>query len=141
MSAPPVESVDLYYSFFNYHQGLITTMTAAQTVNPAAITQLNQKMATLLQVNVQELPAVIANTQQVTQAYAKLAAAKQTGSYAVPKGMPALTPAQQASAYSFQRVRLTVEGVAALFHQLSPASWNGLHSYIVGPYQTTIFKP
>ena len=113
-SVPPIEIVDLYYSFFNYHQGLVNTMNSAQTANAASAaagsatsSQLNQQMATTLGVSIQDLPTVIANTQQVTQAYAALTAANQAGTFALPKGAPALTPAQQASSYAFQKVRLT----------------------------------
>jgi len=140
-SVPPVESVDLYYSFFNYHQGLITAMAAAATANPASSAQLNQQMATLLQVDVKELPIVIANTQQVTQSYAKLESDRKAGSFAVPKDIPALTPTQQASVYDFQKIHLTNGAVVTLFRQLSVASWKGLHGYVVGAYKTTIYKP
>ncbi len=28
-----------------------------------------------------------------------------------------------------------------MFQQLSSASWSGLHSYIIGTYKNTIYKP
>ncbi len=66
VSVPTIEDRELYYSFFNYHQGLVSAMQTAVAANPQSSTQLNQQMATLLQVSVSDLPIVIANTQRVT---------------------------------------------------------------------------
>jgi hypothetical protein len=141
VSVPPIEDRELYYSFFNYHQGLVNSTQAAKATNPQNAAQLDQQMAALLQVDVSELPTVVANTQQVTQGYVQLVAAGQAGVSGLPKGSPVPTPAQLASINEFRRARLTVEAVLALYQQLSTASWNGLHSYIVGTYKNTIYKP
>jgi hypothetical protein len=142
MSVPPIEDRELYYSFFNYHQGLVNTLQAAKAAAPQNSAALEQQMATLLGVDVKELETVIANTQQVVEAYAKLAADRQAGpEAAVPKGWPVPTPAQLISIFEFRRVRATVEAVRLLHQNLSPASWDGLHSYILGPYKTMVSKP
>jgi hypothetical protein len=65
VSVPPIEDRELYYSFFNYHQGLVSSMQAAKAANPQNSAQLDRQMAALLQVDVKELPIVTANTQQV----------------------------------------------------------------------------
>jgi hypothetical protein len=134
LSVPPIEDRELYYSFFNYHQGLVNSLQAAKAAAPQNSAQLDQQMAALLQVDVKELPAVVANTQQVTQAYSSLAAERQ----ASPAGGPAagqLNQAQIAAQFEFRRARLTVEGVRTLWQALSIASWNGIHGYITGTYK------
>jgi hypothetical protein len=138
---PPIEDRELYYAFFNYHQGLVNTLLAAKAANPQNSAQLDQQMAALLQMNVNELGIVIANTQRVSQAYARLAADRQAGIYTLPPNVPAPTPAQLASTFEFRRASITVDGYLGLFLQLSPASWNGLHGYITGIFKTTIYQP
>ncbi len=139
-SVPRVEDVDLYDAFFNYQQGMITSMTTAIAADPTRSATLNQQMATTLGISVGELPVVIANMQQVTQNYAQLTSDSLAGNLTLPQGAPAPTAAQLASAFKFKRVRLTTGAVVALFQQLSPASWGGLHIYIVGPYKATIYQ-
>jgi hypothetical protein len=140
VSVPPIEDRELYYSFFNYHQGLVNSLQAAKAATPQNSAQLDQQMAALLQVDAKELPTVIANTQQVTQSYSQLATDRQAGVSTLPKGAPVPTPAQLATIYEFRRTRQTVEAVLALWQQLSPASWNGLHGYITGTYKNTIYQ-
>jgi|SRR5579863_2856057 len=138
-SVPPIEDVNLYYSFFNYHQNLINTNQALKTANPAQSAVLDQQTATLLQIDVKELPAMTTNTQQVTAAYTALIADQK----AFVPGPPAagkLTAAQMNSAAEFRRVRITVEGVRTLHDQLSPASWVGVHGYILGAYKNALLK-
>jgi len=138
---PPIEDRQLYYQFFNYLQGLVNNMHAAQAANGQNSAALSQQMAALLQVDVKDLPLVIASMQQVTQAYAKLDADERTGVYTLPKNTPPPTPAQLATIFQFRRDGLTVDGFLSLFLQLSQASWSGLHGYIVGAYKNTIYKP
>lgn len=139
-SVPPVEDVNLYASFFEYQQDQIAAMNAAIGADPAKTTQLNGQMAATLGITPAELPIVIANLQQVTQNYSKLAADTQAGNLARPQGAAAPTPAQLASAFQFLRVRLTTGTFVALFQQLSPSSWKALHSYIIGTYKTSIYQ-
>lgn len=140
-SVPPIEDRELYYSFFNYHQSLIAAQQSAKTAAPQNSAQLDAQMAALLQVDVKELPVVIANTQQVTQGYSQTAADRVAGVPALAaKSGPVPTAAQWASMCEFRRVHQTVEGVVALYQKLSPASWNGIYGYITGTYKNTIYK-
>jgi len=93
-------------------------------------------MATLLQVNVSELPFIVSNTQSATTSYNSLAAAQQASAKA---GQP--NAAQLAAEQLLQHDRITVTGVRLLFLNLSTASWTGLHSYITGTYKNTLYKP
>jgi hypothetical protein len=145
-SVPNIEDRELYYSFFNYHQGLIAAQQSAKTAAPQDSVQLDAQMAAMLQVDVKELPIVIANTQQVTQGYSQIAAARTAGVPApatatTAKSGPVPTAAQWASMCEFSRARQTVDGVLALYQKLTPASWNGIHGYITGTYKSTIYKP
>jgi hypothetical protein len=104
-------------------------------------------MAALLQVDVKELPTVIANTQQVTQGYTQIASDRVAGIPAVAtaatvakSSIPLPNAAQWATICEFRRASQTVQGVLALYQKLTPASWNGLHSYITGTYKNTIYK-
>jgi len=54
---------------------------------------------------------------------------------------PQLTMSQQISQHEFARVRITVEGVRALNQGLTPASWTGIHAFILGPFKALITKP
>lgn len=135
-SVPPIENHELYYQFFQYHQGLINANQAAKVVNPAQGAALDQQMAALLNVDVKEIAVVIANTQQVGAAQASVAARKAAG----PDKSSPLTAAQQASKIEFARVHTTVEGVRTLWQSLTPASWAGIHGYIVGPFKAQIYK-
>ncbi|MGO9259077.1 MAG: hypothetical protein ACLQU1_22565 [Bryobacteraceae bacterium] len=141
VSVPPIEDRELYYSFFNYQQGQVTSMQAAIAANPQSSTQLNQQMAALLGVAVTELPTVINNLKTVTQSYTALAAQRQA--YVPPaspvSGQP--TASQMTAEFELQRLYITLGGVSSLYLGLSSASWSGLHSYIVGPYKTTIYQP
>ena len=139
-SVPTIEDRELYYSFFNYHQTLITSLQSAKTAAPQNSDLLDRQMAALLQVGAAEIPAVIANTQQVTQGYSQIAAARLAGAPAVAKSGPVPNAAQWASMCEFRRARQTVEGVLALYQKLTPASWNGLHGYITSTYKNTIYK-
>ena len=93
-------------------------------------------MAALLNVDIKELPAVIANTQQVTAIHATIAAQKAAG----PNKSSPLTPAQQASQLEFERAHSTVLGGVSLWKTLTPTSWTGIHGYIVGPFKTQVYK-
>jgi len=139
LSVPPIEDRNLYYSFFVYHQALINTETALKAVTPANATQLDQQMATLLQVNVAELALVISNTQSATARYAALVAAQAAPKAPAKAGQPNAT--QLAGEQLLQHDRITVDGVRLLFLGLSTASWTGIHGYITGTYKTTIYKP
>ena len=141
----------LYYSFFVYHQNLVNANQALKNANPAQGPVLDQQMASLLGVNVGELPVVVANTQQVTLAQAQA----QTNPWAVgspsagsPSAGPAVafqppqfTMSQRISQYEFARTRITAEGVRALNQGLTPASWTGIHAFILGPFKALITKP
>jgi hypothetical protein len=140
LSVPPIEDRNLYYSFFVYHQSLINTETAQKAATPANASQLDQQMATLLQVSVSELPFVVSNTQNATARYTALAAQPAPNPNApVKAGQP--NAAQTAAEQLLQRDHVTVDGVRLLFFGLSTASWTGLHSYITGTYKNTIYKP
>src|SRR5579863_7701018 len=69
-SVPPIEDVNLYYSFFQWHQNLINTNQALKSANPSQSSVLDQQMALLLSVDPKDLAAVIANTQQVAASQA-----------------------------------------------------------------------
>ena len=121
-------------------------------------------MAALLNVDPSELATVVANTQQVTlaqtQALASLAAgsAVSVGIASASAGttgvgiagasvgtagtpLPKITMSQQISQSEFARVRTTVEGVRTLNQSLTPASWAGIHGYILGAFKAQITKP
>ena len=66
---PLVEDRELYYAFFNYHQGLATALQAAKNASPQASAALDQQMASQLGIDVKDLPAVIANTALFTQQF------------------------------------------------------------------------
>jgi hypothetical protein len=141
VSVPAIEDPELYYSFFNYHQNLVNALVATKAANPQNSAQLDQQMATLLQVDVKELPAVINNTQLVTEAYGKLPAKRAVYANAVPKpNQPVPNAKQLAAQMELKRVRITVDGAFALFLNLSPASWSGIHGYIAGTYRNTIYQ-
>jgi hypothetical protein len=76
------------------------------------------------------------NTQQVTAGLAAIAAKKA----ALPNKSSPLTPAQLVAQLEFERVHTTVEGVRTLWQSLTPASWTGIHGYIVGSFKTQIYK-
>ncbi len=140
LSVPPIEDRNLYYSFFQYHQTLINAATALKAATPASASQIDQQMATLLQVNLSELPFVVSNTQSAITSYNSLAAAQQASATAPAKaGQP--NAAQLAAEQLLQHDRITVNGVRLLFLNLSAASWTGLHSYITGTYKNTLYKP
>jgi len=139
-SVPLIEDPELYYAFFNYHQGLVTALQASKAAAPQNSAQLDQQMASLLGLNLQELPAVIANTAAFIQALADLAIEKQT-KLANPSSVPGNpTAAQLNAAFEFKRIRITVEAFRLLNSSLSPASWTGIHNYITGTYKNTIYK-
>ena len=145
-SAPKIENVLLYYSFFIYHQNLVNANQAVKNANPAQGSVLDQQMATLLGVNVGELPVVVANTQQVTLAQAQAqtnpwATGTPSAGLAVALQPPQFTMSQRISQYEFARTRITVEGVRALNHGLTPGSWTGIHAFILGPFKALITKP
>src|SRR5258707_749611 len=100
-SVPPIEDVELYYAFFQHHQTLINANESSKAANPGQSAALDQQMAVLLNIDAKDLPAAVANTQQVAQSQANLAARKAAG--VVPTGPQALpiTPAQQAAQYEF----------------------------------------
>ena len=136
----------LYYSFFIYHQNLVNANQAVKNANPAQGPALDQQMATLLGVNVGELPVVVANTQQVTLAQAQAqtnpwATGTPSAGLAVALQPPQFTMSQRISQYEFARARITVEGVRALNHGLTPGSWTGIHAFILGPFKALITKP
>jgi hypothetical protein len=135
-SVPPIEDPELYFQFFQYHLGLVNINQAAKTANPAQAASLDQQMAALLNVDVKDLPAVIANTQKVAAAQASVAAKRAAG----PNKSSPFTPTQQASALEFERVHTTVGGVRELWQSLSPPSWTGIHGYIVGSFKSQIYK-
>ena len=137
-SVPKVENVVLYHSFFVYHQNLVNANQALKNANPAQGPALDQQMAALLGVNISELPAVVANTQQVVQAQANLAAASSAS--AISRGAQAvqLTMSQRVSQHELQRARITVEGIRALNQSLSPASWTAIHAFILGPFKSQL---
>lgn len=135
-SVPPIEDRELYYSFFNYHQALIASMQSAKAKAPQHSNDLDQQMARLLRVDVKELAIVNNNTQQVKQKYASLAAEQQA--YA-PKSGEA-SPKSMAPQFELKRIRITIDGVSYLSQNLSPASWAGLHGYIIGTYRNSIQK-
>jgi hypothetical protein len=135
-SVPPIEDPELYYQFYQYHLGLINTNNAAKAADPAKGVMLDQQMAALLNVDVKELPTVITNTLQVTAAHASIAARKAAG----PDKSSPLTPAQQALQLDFQKVHATASAVGALWQGLTPASWTGIHGYIVGPFKAQFYK-
>ncbi len=106
----PIEDRNLYYSFFQYHQTLINAATALKAATPASASQVDQQMATLLQVNVSELPFIVSNTQSATTSYNSLAAAQQASATAPAKaGQP--NAAQLAAEQLLQHDRITVNGV------------------------------
>jgi len=115
---------------------------ALRAANPASAAQLDQQMASLLQVDVKELPYVITNTQKATTSYNALTAQVQAGAKSPPAPTKTHGPsaAQLAAEQEFQRAGITVEGVRLLFLNLTPASWKGLHGYITGTYKTTVYK-
>ena len=127
-----------YHSFFVYHQNLINANQAQKAANPAVGPALDQQMATLLGVNVSELPAVVANTQQVTQAHLNLAAGNSASAVTAGPQAVHLTMSQQVSQHEFLRARITVEGLRALSQSVSPASWTALHAFILGPLKTQL---
>jgi hypothetical protein len=140
VSVPPIEDPELYYSFFYHHQDLINTNQAAKAANPPNSAQLDQQMATLLGVDVKELGIVIGNTQQVVQSHAALAADRRAYKPAAAPQSGQPTAKQMNAEFELKRVRITVEGVRLLAQNLSPASWTGLHAYIVGSYKNTIYS-
>ena len=148
-SAPKIENVQLYYSFFVYHQNLVNANQALKNATPAQGPTLDQQMATLLGVNLGELPVVVANTQQVslaqTQAQTNPWAVGAVGSPSAASVLalqpPQLTMSQRISQYEFARARITAEGVRALNQSLTPASWTGIHAFITGPFKALIAKP
>lgn len=140
LSVPRIEDPELYYSFFYYHRDLINTHQAAKAANPQNSAQLDQQMATSLGVDVKELGIVIANTQQVVQSHAALAADRLAYKPAVAPKSGEPTAKQMNAEFEMKRVRITVEGVRLLAQSLSPASWTGLHAYIVGSYKSTIYS-
>ena len=135
-TVPAVEDAELYYQFFQYHQTLINANQATKAANPAQGAILDQQMATLLNVDIKELPTVVANTQQVAATHANIAAKKAAG----PSKASPLTPAQQASQLEFEKVHATVAASVSLWKNLTPASWTGIHGYIAGPFKTQIYK-
>ncbi len=139
LSVPRIEDPNLYSSFFYYHQDLINQQQAAKAANPQNSGQLDQQMATLIGVDIKDLPAVVANTQQIMKSYSDLAAERKAYNFkAAPEaGQPT---ARQANAeFELKRVRITIEAVRSLNQSLSAASWNGLHNYVVGTYKATVY--
>jgi len=95
-------------------------------------------MATLLGVNVGELPVVVANTQKVIQAQANLAAASSASAISAGPQAVQLTMSQRVSQHELLRARITVEGVRTLNQSLSPASWTAIHAFILGPFKSQL---
>jgi hypothetical protein len=139
LSVPLIEDRELYYAFFNYHQGLVNAMQAAKAANPQNSAQLDQQMATLLGVSVQELTTVIQNTAWFVQQCADMAV-EQQARLASASANTGPSPSQLSAAFEFKRARITVEAVRLLNQKLSAASWAGLHAYITGTYKDTIYK-
>jgi len=145
-SVPKIENRELYYSFFVYHQNLINANQALKNATPAQGPTLDQQMATLLGVNLGELPVVVANTQQVSLAQTQAqtnpwAVGSPSAASVVALQPPQLTMSQRISQYEFARARITAEGVRALNQSLTPASWTGIHAFITGPFKALITKP
>jgi hypothetical protein len=78
------------------------------------------------------------NTQQVTLG---LAAGKSVSVGTAGALAPKLTMSQQISQSEFARIRTTVEGVRTLNQSLTPASWAGIHGFILGAFKAQITKP
>jgi hypothetical protein len=131
-SVPAINSVTLYYAFFQYHENLIVANQAAKADNPTQSSILDQQMATTLGVSSADLSAVVANTQAVIQAYANLASKMAAATSSL--------TTQQAGQFEFERTHITIEGVRTLWQGISPASWAGIHNFILGPFSTQINK-
>ena len=138
LSVPLIEDRDLYAAFFQYHQSLVNTLQAAQSANPPASTQLNQQMASLLGVDLADLPTLIKTTTWFTQQNASVAADQAKPPSSSTTSGP--TAAQLSASFDFTRVRITVETVRIVFQNVSAASWTGLHAYITGTFKNTIYK-
>lgn len=142
-SAPKIENVLLYYSFFIYHQNLVNANQAVKNANPAQGSVLDQQMATLLGVNVGELPVVVANTQQVTLAQAQAqtnpwATGTPSAGLAVALQPPQFTMSQRISQYEFARCALRLSRLRQLSGIRDNPDWRGaaaghLHHELSGP--------
>lgn len=138
LTAPIIEDRELYYAFFNYLQGLITTQLSGLAAGPQSTA--SQQIAALLGINSQDISALSTNVQQIASAYANLASERQTFTATPAGSSTAPNQAQMGTQFELKRARITADGILSLSKALSPSSWARLHSFVIGTYSTSIYK-
>jgi len=125
------EDPELYFSFFQFHNDLDQQV---QSANPVLASQLTGNAIVAYNVSTEDFTKLtlqvrafakdFRNWQFPVQAYfGKIQANKQLPDVNVVK------------AFQFQRQSLVKSHYDAIHQALSPASWNGLHTYINGNFK------
>ena len=134
---PPAEDIEVYYSFFNFHNDFAKWLEKRKTEVPQRAEKLNKAAVDRLKIKDSELGLVTAVSATVTSDLDKLA--KEVDNF-VEKAKVDKKPPDRASLLAFEnrRRQIVLQGVDSLKRSLSPAGWNGLHSHINDEHRLSI---
>jgi hypothetical protein len=102
---------------------------SAKAASPGASSQIDAQTAATVQITLAELPTFFNLIQEANKSYAQIPALRQA--YPSSPGAISLTSAQLDGIDDFRKLYITARIVNLLSQQLSPASWAGLHGYIL----------
>ena len=126
---PSPDTLDLYASFFHFHDDFSRWTDNRAAINAPDTSKFLQGVATYLHVTVVDLPKIAVITHAAVASLKSLNA--ETRAY-VDKVLANRQVADKPTLYRFEarRQQIIQSAINQLKQSLSPASWNGLHSYI-----------
>jgi hypothetical protein len=126
---PPREDIEVYFSFFNFHDDFAQWLDKRKGEAPERAQKLEKGAADHLRVGISELPIVKQISGTVVFDLGRLSHDAQAY---IDKSKNSRTPPDRATLLGFEarRRQIVLSGVDRLKRALPPSAWNGLHAFI-----------
>jgi hypothetical protein len=136
---PPPEDIEVYFSFFNFHNDFAQWLDKRKGEAPARAQNLDKSAADHLRVGVADLPIV----KQISGAVVSdLGRSSHDAQAYMETSNSSKTPPDRATLLGFEarRRQIVLSGVDRLKQGLSSSAWNGLHAFINDEHRLSLHR-